>query len=104
VANDPAATARLLKLGIDTSLATDHFWKRVPQQVMQSAPLKNKTEGDRGQCLGFLRLRSNGMQSYRSVMSMSSVQCPRAANNLAGEQGSGWYLLWCNHSILALSQ
>ena len=42
-ANDPAAAARLLKLGINASSATDYFWKRVTTQVMQSAPLKNKT-------------------------------------------------------------
>jgi hypothetical protein len=40
---DPAAAARMQKLGINSSTATDYFWGKVTQQVMTSPKLKNKT-------------------------------------------------------------
>ena len=39
---DPAAAARMKTLGINSSTATDYFWRQISGKVMQSKKLKNK--------------------------------------------------------------
>ena len=40
---DPAAVARMKNLGINSSQATDYFWKQITSKVMASPNLKDKT-------------------------------------------------------------
>jgi hypothetical protein len=40
---DPAAAARMKTLGINSSTATDYFWRQISGKVMQSKKLKSKT-------------------------------------------------------------
>ena len=40
---DPAAAARMKTLGINSSVATDYFWRQITAKVMQSPKLKSKT-------------------------------------------------------------
>jgi hypothetical protein len=105
---DPAAAARMRNLGINSSQATEYFWRRITEDVMTSPKLQAKTlqvwycpechTGDPpltqmpretiADVWGSIDIVATACtHGYRSVMSMHSPP-----NSSIGELGSGWYL------------